>query len=136
MIRVIVSDGYHQVTSLPVTLTVLPHLQVTGLTANATESTSPVSTVTLTFAQPINAASLTRSVIRLTRDGGPNLITANVSIVPVAGTAATYLIKGLAPLTSLNGQYTLSINLAQVNDPFGPGRAAHQSPGREIRPHR
>ncbi|MFI5457323.1 MAG: choice-of-anchor Q domain-containing protein [Isosphaerales bacterium] len=124
VVRVLVSDGYgptHQVISDPVALTVLPHLQVTALATTTSGSHAPVNSVSVSFAQAINASSFTKGSLILTRNGGANLITKSVSVIPVAGASAAYLIEGLAALTKPDGEYTLSLNLNGLTDSYGPG---------------
>jgi hypothetical protein len=126
-IRVQVSDGFgptHVVTSLPVKLTVLPHLQVTNLATVTGGPRTPVNSVTVTFGGPIKASSFATKALTLTRNGGANLIKKRVSIVPVDGSPNTYRIEGLAALTRSDGRYVLPINLADLADSFGPGSGA------------
>ena len=54
----------------------------------------------------------------LTDDGGPNLINSGVSLSLVCG-RPTYAINGLAGLTTAQGQYTLTVNAADIQDQNG-----------------
>ena len=53
-----------------------------------------VSTIDVTFSEPINTSSLSPGALTLTDDGGPNLINSGVSLTLVSGD--TYAIGGLA----------------------------------------
>ena len=95
LVRVMVSDGYgpsHQIISAPVTLTVLPKLQVIAPAVPATSialphvtktALQPVNEVTVTFAAAVNPSSFKKRVLTLTRNGGRNLINRRVTIVAV-----------------------------------------------------
>ena len=128
-VRVIVSDGYgqsHQVISAPVPLTVLPAVWVVQTTTASMGPRGPVDSATVTFGAAINPASFNTKAISLSRDGGPNLITHGVSMAAVPGEPTTYRISGLAPLTRLDGHYTLAINMAAITGPYGPGQGVQQ----------
>ena len=74
-------------------------------------------TIDVTFSEPINTSSLTSGVLTLTDDGGPNLINGGVSLSLVSGD--TYAIGGLMGLTSAQGEYTLTVNAADIQDQNG-----------------
>ena len=123
-VSVQVNDGYggsHIVTSPPVTLTVLPILQVVTI---ATGVTGPIHTpfdaVTVTFTDPITPAALA-SALSLTVNGGPNLITGPLQVATVAGMTDTYQISGLAALAGANGTYLLTVDASKLSDVAGPG---------------
>ncbi len=81
---------------------------------------TPLSSIDVTFNEPINLSNFTDSALTLTDNGGPNLITSAVTISSVSG--STYQINGLAGLTSSQGLYTLTVNAAAINDQNGyPG---------------
>ncbi len=85
--------------------------------------TSAVSSVTVSLSEAINPANFNDGTLTLTDDGGPNLITAAVAIQPT--TATTFAIEGLAGLTTIEGLYTLTVNAAEMTDPYGnPGTGA------------
>jgi hypothetical protein len=68
-----------------------------------------VSTIDVTFSEPIQLSSFNRWDLRLTRDGsGPNLITDAVRISLVSG--STYRISNLYPLTETPGTYRLAVS--------------------------
>ena len=64
---------------------------ITGVSPNPRNT--PVSSVDVTFSEPVNLSSFTTSALTLTDNGGTNLITSAVSITLVSG--ATYQIGGL-----------------------------------------
>src|SRR5262249_6698229 len=76
-----------------------------------------VSTINVTFSEPINLATFTTNALALTDNGGPNLITNKVMIKLVSG--STYRISGLAKLTAAEGRYILTVNSAGVLDQHG-----------------
>ncbi len=81
---------------------------------------TPVSSVEITFNQPVKQGSFTAAALRLTDNGGPNLITSAVTIGLVSG--STYDVSGLASLTSASGTYTFTVDASQIDDPNGsPG---------------
>ncbi len=98
-----------------------PSLVPTSITAvSPNPRNTAVSSVDVTFSEPVNLSSFTTSTLTLTDDGGTNLITSAVSISLVSG--ATYQIGGLNGLTSAEGAYTLTVNAADIDDQSGnPG---------------
>jgi len=79
-----------------------------------------VLSLDVTFNEPINLGTFTDSALTLTDNGGPNLITSAVTVTSVSG--STYQIGGLAGLTTAEGQYTFTVNAADIQDPYGdPG---------------
>ena len=56
-------------------------------------------------------------MLTLTDNGGPNLIDSGVTITLVSGT--TYAIGGLEGLTTAEGEYTLTVNAADIDDQNG-----------------
>ena len=98
-------------------------LDTTPPTITSLQSVSPnprgdaVSSLSVTFSEPIDAATFDYHDLALTREGGTtNLITNGVTITPVAGTTATFLIGGLAPLTAAAGSYVLTVDATGVDD--------------------
>jgi hypothetical protein len=67
---------------------------------------SPVTNLDLTFTQPIDVATFTPDDLRLTRDGGANLLDSSVSLSAINDT--TFRLEGLAPLTLSDGEYALT----------------------------
>jgi len=81
---------------------------------------TPVSSVTVTLSEPAGGDGFTASALALTDNGVPIPITSAVSISLVSG--STYTISGLAALTTAEGNYTLTVNAAAINDQYGnPG---------------
>ena len=78
---------------------------------------SAVSSIDVTFSEPVNLTTFTGSALTLTDDGGPNLITGAVTVSLVSG--STYQINGLAGLTTANGNYTLTVNSAGIQNAYG-----------------
>ena len=79
-----------------------------------------VSSIDVTFNEPVNLASFTYTALTLTDNGGSNLITNAVTASFVSG--STYQINGLAGLTGNNGDYKLTVNAADIQDQDGnPG---------------
>jgi len=78
---------------------------------------TPVSTIDVDFNKQIDLATFTPSDLTLSDNGGPNLITSTVTISLVSG--STYQIGGLAGLTKAEGNYTLTVNAAGIQDPSG-----------------
>jgi len=80
---------------------------------------TPVSTLDLTFSQPVNAATFDANDITLTRDGGANL---SGSLTVAALSATTFRISGLENVTAAAGAYVLTIQGAGVQSAGGtPG---------------
>ena len=73
---------------------------------------TPVGDLTVTFSKAISSGSFTTGDISLTRDGGPNLIDAAVSLTNVDGFRFT--IEGLDRLTTADGDYVLTIHTEGV----------------------
>ena len=96
-------------------------LSVTSISgASPNPRNTPVSSIDVTFSEPINPGNFTDSALTLTDNGGPNLITGAVTIASVSG--STYQINGLAGLTDSQGLYALTVNAAAINDQNGnPG---------------
>jgi hypothetical protein len=86
---------------------------------------APVSSVDVTFSEPIDLATLGPAALTLTLNGGPNLLTGAVTVALVSG--STYRIGGLSGLTEADGTYVLALNAAAVRSPIdlpGVGLAA------------
>jgi hypothetical protein len=105
------------------TETVDPVLAATSIAAVAPNPrNTPVSSVDVTFNEPVDLATFTTAALTLTDDGGSNLITNAVSLALVMGTTSTYSINGLAGLTAAEGEYTLTLDAADLDD-------TNQTPG-------
>jgi Ca2+-binding RTX toxin-like protein len=76
-----------------------------------------VDSIDVVFSESINDDSFDYRDIRLTRDGGANLITSSVTTSFVAGT--TWRINGLTELTGYSGSYQLTVDLAEIADLVG-----------------
>jgi RHS repeat-associated protein len=98
---------------------------VLPLTVNSIAEISPnprntaVTSIDVTFSEPINPSSLSSGSLTLTDNGWAILINDGVSLSLVSGTTATYAISGLSGLTTAQGQYTLIVNAADIQDQNG-----------------
>lgn len=109
-----------------VTRTLLPDLFVSDTPPNIDEVTGvplqPVNDsldeLTVRFVSPINAASLTYEDLRITRDGGVNLVNSSIQIQAIDGDQV-FAITGLSGITGAEGQYQLSIDLSGISNPYG-----------------
>ncbi|NER02479.1 MAG: hypothetical protein F6K17_07495, partial [Okeania sp. SIO3C4] len=73
--------------------------------------------ITVTFDQAIAPESFDFQDITLTVNGGENLITENIEIEEQDET--NYVIKGLIPLQTEDGEYTLTVNGSGITDSAG-----------------
>ena len=80
---------------------------------------NPVSSLNVTFSEPIDLSTFNFSSISLTRDGSPNLISADSGITVTAVASNTYSINGLQGLTAPTGNYQLTLNGAGIYDLWG-----------------
>jgi hypothetical protein len=100
-------------------------LLVSPLTVTSIAPISPnprstsLSSIDVTFSAPVNTGSLTAGALNLTDDGSTNLINAGVTLTLVPGTTSTYAIGGLSSLTTAQGEYTLNVNSADIQDQNG-----------------
>lgn len=76
-----------------------------------------ISSLDVAFGGPIDLATFDWRDLWLTRDGGPNLVTAAVTITPVFG--STYRIKGLGGLTAVDGRYMMIVDGDGISDLSG-----------------
>jgi hypothetical protein len=77
----------------------------------------PISSVNITFNEPINVSTFSIANISITLNGGPNLITSAVTISQTSQTLFT--IGNLASLTGASGNYVLTVSAAGIQDPYG-----------------
>lgn len=89
-------------------------------------SRGPVNAIDVVFMDPIDPASLTKSALRVTRNGGSNLVNGTVSIVP-QGDGRTYRFEGLAPITGQEGRYDLAFDFGTVANQMGVRNAGARS---------
>jgi hypothetical protein len=86
--------------------------------------TSPVSSLVITFGQPVYGMTLPG--LSLTRNGGANLLTAAQTLTSTDG--VTWTLSSLDPITAFGGSYTLSLNAGAAQSIAGnPSAAASQS---------
>ncbi len=86
---------------------------------------SAVSSINVTFSQPITASSFDRNDVSLARNGGSNLINSGVTIAPISATS--YQINGLSSLTGSAGNYVLTVNAGGVQSQAGVAGVGSQS---------
>ena len=103
------------------TVQIISPLTITSIAAvSPNPRNTTVSNIDVTFSEPIKLSTFTDSSVTLTDNGGGNLITSAVTFASVGG--STYQINGLGSLTASNGNYTLSVNAAAIDDQNGnPG---------------
>jgi hypothetical protein len=100
------------------TVQILSALSVSSFTpVSPNPRNTSVSSVDVTFSEPINTSSLVAGALTLTDGGGSNLIKGGVSLSLVSG--ETYAISGLMTLTTTPGEYTLTVNSADIKDQNG-----------------
>ncbi len=76
-----------------------------------------MASLDVTFSEAIVPGTFTTAALTLTRDGGPNLIDAGVSIVQQD--AVMFRVFGLGALTGEDGQYQLTVDATAVRDLVG-----------------
>ncbi|NEP81021.1 MAG: hypothetical protein F6K39_24390 [Okeania sp. SIO3B3] len=86
--------------------------------------------ITVTFDQAIAPETFTWEDITLTVNSGENLITENIEIEEQDET--NYVIKGLIPLQSEDGEYTLTVNGSGITDSAGNSISENLSTSWEI----
>ena len=84
---------------------------------NPSLTNTPVDTVDVVLSEPIVPSSFSFTALSLTLNGGPNLITSDVTVIKIDST--TYQIGGLAPLTGIDGNYVLTVAAAGLVDEAG-----------------
>ena len=88
---------------------------LSGLSSTATNS--PIDNLSVVFSEAVDPTTVSADSLTLTRDGGLNLITGAVTLVPLGG--SVYRITGLAALASVDGDYVLTVNASCVHDLVG-----------------
>ncbi len=81
--------------------------------------TGAVSSATIIFSEALDLATFDYSSLTLTRDGSANLINVSSGVTITLMSNATYSVNGLAALTALDGNYTLTINGNNIYDVWG-----------------
>gem|GEM_PF-419515 len=76
-----------------------------------------ISSIDVTFSEPINVATFTRSDLQLLRDGAALSLSSVVTITNVSGN--TYRINGLGSYTGTPAEYQLSVNMSGISDAAG-----------------
>ncbi len=88
-----------------------------AITPISTPRTTPVSTVTVTFAGAVPVTGFTINNVVLTKNGNPVTLPAGATVTQVNDT--TWNITGLSSATSGAGTYVLSINPTPILDANG-----------------
>ncbi len=101
------------------TVQILSPLSVTSFTAvSPNPRHTAVSSVDVTFSEPVDLTTFTYADLTLTDNGGgSNLITNAVTISLVSG--STYQINLPSALTTANGTYSLTVNATDIKDQNG-----------------
>ncbi len=104
--------------SAQATVQILPPLSVTSIAATSPDPrNTPFSTIDVTLSLPASTDGFNYGALELTDNGGPNLITNSVTVTALTGT--NYEISGLGPLTTAEGNYSLIVNAADIQDEYG-----------------
>jgi uncharacterized membrane protein len=82
-------------------------------------ASGPVSSLDVTFSEPVDPTTFNPNMLSLSLNGGPNLITPTSGITLTLVSGDTYQIGGLAALTSADGVYLLTVNPGVAEDPYG-----------------
>jgi Bacterial Ig-like domain (group 3) len=100
------------------TVTAATALSVTSIASvSPNPRNTPVPNVDVTFNEAVSLATFSDSALTLTDNGGPNLINGSVAMSLVSG--STYQISGLSGFTAAQGEYTLTVNAAHIQDQSG-----------------
>lgn len=75
---------------------------------------TPLASAQVTFSQPVDLSTFDYHDISITRDGGANIVTSNVTVELISD--STYRINGLSSLTGSDGSYTLTVTAASILD--------------------
>ena len=108
------STDFHQFDNI--ILQVGPAITTTSFNGLAT-STTPVDSMTVTLDETADLATFTHEDLVLTRDGASITLDASVTVSHISGT--TYEISGLSAFTSLDGEYSLTVNALGVRNSSG-----------------
>ncbi|MGO9600226.1 MAG: dockerin type I domain-containing protein [Isosphaeraceae bacterium] len=109
---------------ITVTGTVSPFTVTAIAAVSPNPRNAPVTIIDITFSGQIKPQTLIAG-LTLTDNGGPNLINGAVTVSLVSG--STYQIGGLGGLTTVEGNYTLTVNAAAVQNAFGKAGAGSMS---------
>jgi hypothetical protein len=86
---------------------------------------TPVTAIELVFSEPIDLATLDAADLTLTRDGGSDLLTGELSLSEVV--PGTYRLSGLTELTAEPGFYVLSLDATGIRDLEGSAGIGSES---------
>jgi hypothetical protein len=106
--------------SAQATVRIIAPLTITAVAAVAPDPrTTPVSTIDVTFSEPVDPSTFDDQDLSLTDNGGPNLISSTSAPTVSLLSGSTYRIAGLNPLTKAEGHYALTVNAAGIRDLAG-----------------
>jgi len=95
---------------------------ITALSGVANVENGPVSSADVAFSETIDLSTFDYADLRLTRNGGANLITSSATLSQVSSNV--YRVSGLAAITTLDGNYELTVMGAGIQD-FGGNPCAN-----------
>jgi hypothetical protein len=78
-----------------------------------------VSTVNIAFSEPVNTSTFSPANLRLSLDGGANLIPSGAAVNLTLVSNTTYSINGLAPFSAADGNYQLTVIGSGIYDLWG-----------------
>jgi fibronectin-binding autotransporter adhesin len=94
-------------------------LAITSITAvSPNPRNTPVSSIEVTFNDPINTSSVASGAVTLTENGNP-IALSGLTFTLVPGTSATYAVGSLSSFTAAVGTFVLTVNAADINDQHG-----------------
>jgi hypothetical protein len=101
---------------------------ILGIEQVSSPRINPVSTITVDLSEAITPSTFTESNMSLTRDGIPlSLAGSTVTETQSPGSTTSFLISGLDSLTSMPGNYVLTISAASFRDRDGDGGLGSRS---------
>ena len=118
-IRIRLADAAANVTDdfLDVFVDLVPPT-IDELSAVSSPRSTPLAAEDITFSEAIDPATFDYRDLALTNDGATVPLTSSVTVVPVAGTTATYRISGLG-LHDRNRPYELTVDATGIRDQAG-----------------
>ena len=124
-VQVRVSDGYggvnHTIISQPVSLTILPALQIATVTPSSPGAIeNPFPSVDLTFTDPVDPSTLTASGFLTLTHNGTAATLPQLTFATVSGQPGVERVSGLSALTA-QGSYVLTFDATKLSDRFGVG---------------
>jgi hypothetical protein len=84
---------------------------------NPSLRTNPVPSIDVTFSEPVNSNTMSRTAFALRRNGGSDLLTPAAVVTPLSAT--TFRLGNLTALNTTAGAYQLTLDLGQIQDLAG-----------------